>query len=888
MASYIGGKEQAVMRHWFIRSLLSAVIAVTAVSPGAAAPVELQHTIYKLFGQPNTRETMINRIVPNACFHAGGVVVDTSSTPNKIYILDSGNNRILGFNGFKAAPAPADIVIGQPSLTDSGSANGNNTIYALPTASTLAILGFPDVNSTLEAPRAIHMSCDSSGNLYVVDLSNNRILKYNDPFNTDTIADDVWGQTDFITRARPVNVNSRTLSLDFVGQQVFCAGVDIDSSGNLWVADSGNNRVLRFPPGSKSADLVLGQGDFYTTTSKPYVLNPPLNRMTRPVAVKVHPTTGEVYVLEGEQPPTNRVLVFRPPFRNGGGANRAFGAANDWLAVNQVPEPEEAADYMQIGFDSAHWWVRISSGLRWARGFAFDPINPERVWIGDGGNRRILQFNSTTGAMTDVLGFSSFYGHGDATTPIRMPDGTLNPLGQVDGSFGVDASNLYVPQCVNGAWNFRGIQRIPLPILRDSTGHVICDGLLLNGGWNKIDPRTATNPFGMSSDGNQLFVSDGQRIIVWNQPADKPTYSPGDYFMGQESGETNNNTLGLFRHGIGQTSIKNGYLFTINGDISIKIFQLPITASEYNPEPVKTLRPNNGSVRWADDNTSVNFWPNCAVYDSVNDALWVGDYVRNRVLRIANPLGTPVVDLVLGQPNKSASEDNAGAGYHNPNAWGFENIWAMNLDNFGNLYVVDSGYEGREDSGNLRVTRFDAATLVPQPGNIFPLPAATGVFCKINFTVRDNTITNIGGTGMPATPIYVAFNSKNEMLLTVCSYGNAQGQRIFLYPTPHIGTTPYPTYVIKPFMGQGAFASFLTDTDVMVQDHTWNRVLFLHLGLKGDVNGDGSLSTTDLTLAMRIAAGLETATPAMITRGALTGQGTITLEDVVALRKILP
>jgi len=83
--------------------------------------------------------------------------------------------------------------------------------------------------------------------------------------------------------------------------------------------------------------------------------------------------------------------------------------------------------------------------------------------------------------------------------------------------------------------------------------------------------------------------------------------------------------------------------------------------------------------------------------------------------------------------------------------------------------VVDSGYEGREDSGNLRVTRFDAATLVPQPGNIFPLPAATGVFCKINFTVRDNTITNIGGTGMPATPIYVAFNSKNEMLLTVCS-----------------------------------------------------------------------------------------------------------------------
>ena len=43
----------------------------------------------------------------------------------------------------------------------------------------------------------------------------------------------------------------------------------IDSQGDLWVADSGNSRVLRFPkpfanPGNRAANLVIGQANFTT------------------------------------------------------------------------------------------------------------------------------------------------------------------------------------------------------------------------------------------------------------------------------------------------------------------------------------------------------------------------------------------------------------------------------------------------------------------------------------------------------------------------------------------------------------------------------------------------------------------------------------------------
>ena len=63
-------------------------------------------------------------------------------------------------------------------------------------------------------------------------------------------------------------------------------GLTFDTSGNLWVADTGNNRVLKFPPSNLvtdgAASIVLGQPAF----SSSYIVTPdvPISQSTLTVS----------------------------------------------------------------------------------------------------------------------------------------------------------------------------------------------------------------------------------------------------------------------------------------------------------------------------------------------------------------------------------------------------------------------------------------------------------------------------------------------------------------------------------------------------------------------------------------------------------------------------
>ena len=107
-------------------------------------------------------------------------------------------------------------------------------------------------------------------------------------------------------------------------------GLSVDGSDNLYVADSGNSRIMIFPPptsSGESASAVLGNNNF--TMINPNQCGPPpggggtaINGGTicHPLDVKVD-GAGNVVVPDQN----NRTLIFEPPITTGEFASVVLG-----------------------------------------------------------------------------------------------------------------------------------------------------------------------------------------------------------------------------------------------------------------------------------------------------------------------------------------------------------------------------------------------------------------------------------------------------------------------------------------------------------------------------------------------------------------------------------
>lgn len=170
-----------------------------------------------------------------------GVAVDSAGN---LYLADLFLKRVLIYITPAAAggDTTADIAIGQPDLTSSDANQGG----ANPAA------------NTLFNPEGVAL--DAQDNLYVADQENHRVLLFKPPFTTNMNATRVYGQPDFTTSAAPSPPNASSLNTP--------VAVAVDpKSGNLYVADSINFRILEFtdPQNDSTADRVFGQlGDFTT------------------------------------------------------------------------------------------------------------------------------------------------------------------------------------------------------------------------------------------------------------------------------------------------------------------------------------------------------------------------------------------------------------------------------------------------------------------------------------------------------------------------------------------------------------------------------------------------------------------------------------------------
>jgi sugar lactone lactonase YvrE len=225
----------------------------------------------------------------------GAVAIDRSVMPNRLYVADSTNGRVLGWANAEAFKNgdPADLVIGAPDLQTRGSC-------------------LPMTASSLCSPGAL--TVDSAGNLYVGDTGNNRVLEFDSPFTTDTVADRVFGTTGSFTASLCPSPPASTAA-----DLCFPDGIALDASGNLWIADSGNNRIVEYDApiaSGASPSRVFGQGSFSSNACGNS------NAAFCAPSGLTFDSSGNLYVADAAN---NRVLEFDKPLSTDSIADRIFG-----------------------------------------------------------------------------------------------------------------------------------------------------------------------------------------------------------------------------------------------------------------------------------------------------------------------------------------------------------------------------------------------------------------------------------------------------------------------------------------------------------------------------------------------------------------------------------
>ena len=235
------------------------------------------------------------------------VAVDTIG--NHLYVSDPDNNRVLGWKTASTVVTgqAADIVIGQADFVSGGCNPAGVTPQNLCTPAGVAV--------------------DSSGNVYVADFGNNRVLEFNTPFGAGQpiageAASNVWGQGgDFFTNG--CNLQRGGANSGQAGADTLCnpSGIFIDSAQGLWVADQTNDRVLLYfsPLLNPAANVVFGQPNFsanYDNNTGTNTNGPPsATNLFRPNGVAVDPL-GNAYIADENN---NRVLEYNTPLNPSSG-----------------------------------------------------------------------------------------------------------------------------------------------------------------------------------------------------------------------------------------------------------------------------------------------------------------------------------------------------------------------------------------------------------------------------------------------------------------------------------------------------------------------------------------------------------------------------------------
>ena len=450
-----------------------------ALISALAAQAQLSFNAYRALGQANLILNGLNQVQGTELFAPSALAVDARNGVTHIYISDPGNGRVLGWNdaaSYQVGDPPA-IVLGQagPQFTNGIGTKGFN--------------------------QPIGLAVDpASGNLYVADVGNNRILRFPNPFsNPATFTPDaVLGQADFTTAG--AGSSSGALSQP--------SALAFDTAGNLWVADTGNNRVIRFPAqvldgrSAPQADLVVGQKDFGFGSPNGGVGVGPAG-FNSPRGVALDPQSN-LYVSDYQNA---RVLKFQAPVATNASAVACLGQANCASRTIVIP-PTNASMATPTGL------AATSNGT---------------IYVAVPGENRVLAFPPNSPATTV---------YGQATLTTGSPNLSTQPYASANGLWLPNdvkldgAGNVYVADSSNN----RALMYAPGS---RSGGKVWGQSSFTANGRNQIKPTSINAPFRMAIDYSRapfpLYVSDpgNNRILIWRDSVHFKTGDPADLVIGQ-------------------------------------------------------------------------------------------------------------------------------------------------------------------------------------------------------------------------------------------------------------------------------------------------------------------------------------------------------------------
>jgi uncharacterized protein (TIGR03437 family) len=395
---------------------------------------------------PNASDTVLGG-VSGLAFAADTLFVADS---NRIGALNS-NNRVLLFQGIlNQIPIPSAELppaAGLSSVSQCPVCVGRATV----------VLGQPDFSTNTLNPAAtqsnlrLATAVASDGvHLVVADTDHNRVLIWNRiPTTNDAPADVVVGQPDFVSSGVPTNHVPSSTSMS--GPQ----GVWIQN-GMLYVADTQNNRVLVYnhipATNGVAADVVLGQPNFTTYVEvdlTEQTVSATASNMLNPVSV-----TSDGQRLFVTDLGYNRVLIWNTiPTSNDAPADVAVGQpdlvssiANNAYTVDTTNNNKETPVLCTVSngtdtYGNPTYPAYCNSTLNFPR-FALAAIG--RLFIADGGNDRVLVFNTIptqSGASADII-----IGQigGSVNQASNAADSLFTPM-----SLAWDGVNLYVSDAYN-------------------------------------------------------------------------------------------------------------------------------------------------------------------------------------------------------------------------------------------------------------------------------------------------------------------------------------------------------------------------------------------------------------------------------------------------------